>query len=106
MGATLAVIDSQYKVKELLWYMKHHWTFRTVDLMFIGLIHEKWIPVDPNISMFIVIFGNTVKFIVDLIPPTTIQLHVIKTKHIYNNYYSKQHQRSRFGEEYGFLIIQ
>ena len=50
MGAILAVIDSQYKVKELLWYMKHHWTFRTVDLMFIGLIHEKWIPVDPNIG--------------------------------------------------------
>ena len=62
MGASLAVIDSQYKVEELLWYMKHHWTFRTVDLMFIGLIHEKWIPVDPNIGLFIVItctFGNT-----------------------------------------------
>ena len=61
MGATLAVIDSQYKVKELLWYMKQHWTFRTVDLMFIGLIHEKWIPVDPNIGLFIVTytFGNT-----------------------------------------------
>ena len=64
MGATLAVIDSQYKVNELLWYMKHHWTFRTVDLMFIGLIHEKWIPVDPNISMFIVIFSHIVRYLV------------------------------------------
>ena len=34
MGATLAIIDSQYKVEELLFYMKYHWTFRTVDLMF------------------------------------------------------------------------
>ena len=48
IGATLAVIDSQYKVKKLLWDMKY-W-FKTYDLMHIGLIHDKWVPINNKIG--------------------------------------------------------
>ena len=50
MGATLAVIDTQYKVKELLWHLTY-W-FRRWDLMYVGLIHDVWIPVEKKISEY------------------------------------------------------
>ena len=50
MGATLAVLDTRTKIKQLLDYMRGHPRLKSKDLLYTGLTNQKWIPVNSSMS--------------------------------------------------------
>ena len=52
VGASLAVLDSYNKFKQLLDYNKQHHTMGYLDLLYIGLTNHRWMPISRHISKF------------------------------------------------------
>ena len=48
MGATLAVLDTSHKINLLLDYMRYHPKLKFKDLLYIGLVNQKWIPLSSK----------------------------------------------------------
>ena len=50
MGASLAVLDTEDKIKLLLDYTRAHRTLKSKDLLYIGLTKFAWMPINVEMS--------------------------------------------------------
>ena len=52
MGASLAIVDTEEKIRLLLEFTKNKPGLSTQDLLYVGLTKHQWRPVNTNISKF------------------------------------------------------